>query len=113
MADEILLIMHELAANAVRHSRSRENDGTFTVRLFTAPGEYVLGEVEDGGSDWDGDLRGSARDASGLFLVLNLAAACGVSGGRRKRVVWFRVRYPSGYHKPADPWWSTVHPAPD
>jgi serine/threonine-protein kinase RsbW len=99
MADDVLLIVHELAANAVRHSRSREDGGTFTARLLTVPGEYVLGEVEDGGSDWDGDLRGSARDASGLFLVLNLAAACGVSGDRWKRVVWFRMHYPSGHHK--------------
>ena len=94
IADDVLLIVHELAANAVRHSRSREDGGTFTARLLTVPGEYVLGEVEDSGSDWDGDLRGSARDASGLFLVLNLAAACGVSGDRWKRVVWFRMHYP-------------------
>jgi hypothetical protein len=55
----------------------------------------VLGEIADGGSDWDGDLQRSARDASGLYLVLALAAACGVSGGRHGRTVWFRVHYPS------------------
>jgi serine/threonine-protein kinase RsbW len=112
MADEVLLIMHELAANAVRHSRSREDGGTFAARLLAVPGEYVLGEVEDGGSDWDGDLRGSARDASGLFLVLNLAAACGVSGDRWRRVVWFRVHYPSSHRKPLI-LGATVRPAPD
>jgi hypothetical protein len=112
MSDEVLLIMHELAANAVRHSKSHENGGTFTVRLLTIPDEYVLGEVEDGGSDWDGDLCRSARDASGLFLVLNLAAACGVSGDRWKRVVWFRVHYPSGHRKPLV-LGATVRPVPD
>jgi hypothetical protein len=110
IADEVLLIMHELAANAVRHSRSRHVGGTFTARLLNVPGEYVLGEVGDGGSDWDGDLRGSARDASGLFLVLNLASACGVSGDRRKRVVWFRMRYTCG-NRPMVVG-ATIRPAP-
>ena len=94
MADDVLLIMHELAANAVRHSKSREGGGTFTARLLDVPGEYVVGEIEDGGSNWDGDLLGSARDTSGLYILLHLAAACGVSGQRWKRVVWFRVHYP-------------------
>lgn len=110
MADDVLLVMHELAANAVRHSRSGEDGGTFTVRLITVPGQYVLGEVEDGGSDWDGDLRGSAREASGLFLVLNLAAACGVSAGRWKRVVWFRMHYP--YRRLPAILGATVRPTP-
>ena len=100
MADDVLLVMHELAANAIRHSKSREGGGTFTARLLDVPGEYVLGEIEDGGSNWDGDLLGSARDASGLYILLNLAAACGVSGQRWKRVVWFRVHYPPGHRQP-------------
>ena len=100
MADDVLLIMHELAANAVRHSKSREAGGTFTARLLDIPGEYVLGEIEDDGSNWDGDLHGSARDASGLYLLLALSAACGVSGERWKRVVWFGLHYPCGNHKP-------------
>lgn len=99
MANDVLLIMSELAANAVRHSKSREHGGTFTARLVNLPGEYVLGEIEDGGSNWAGDLPGSARDASGLFLVLNIAAACGVSGHRRKRLVWFCMRYPPGVER--------------
>jgi anti-sigma regulatory factor (Ser/Thr protein kinase) len=111
MADEALLIMSELAANAVRHSRSREDGGTFTARLLNVPGEYVLGEIEDGGSDWNGDLQGSARDASGLFLVLNLASACGVSGDSWKRVVWFRIRYPSGHRTPMT-LSATIRPVP-
>ncbi len=112
VADDVLLIMHELAANAVRHSRSREPGRTFTARLLDVPGECVLGEVEDGGSTWDGNLQRSARDASGLVLVLNLASACGVSGGGRTRVVWFRVHYPSGHHPPMSPG-DAIRPAPD
>ena len=94
MADDVVLLVHELAANAVRHTRSREDGGTFTARLLHVPGEYLLGEIEDGGSDWGGDLQGSARHASGLHLLLSLSTACGVSGEASKRAVWFRMNYP-------------------
>lgn len=94
MADDIVLLMSELSANAVRHSGSGRDGGTFTARLLDVPGHYVLGEIVDGGSDWDGDLQRSARDASGLYVLLALSAACGVSGGRHGRAVWFRVHYP-------------------
>ena len=67
--------------------------GTFTVRLLNAPGRYVLGEVLDGGSDWDGDLQRSVRDTSGLYLVIALSTACGVSGGPDGRMVWFQMPY--------------------
>ncbi len=95
IADDVVLVMSELAANAVRHSASREHGGTFTARLLHLPGHFVLGEIEDGGSSWDGDLEGSARDASGLFVVLTLASACGVTVDGCKRVVWFRIHYPA------------------
>jgi serine/threonine-protein kinase RsbW len=95
LADDVILLMSELGGNAVRHSGSGRNGGTFTARLVDLPGRYVLGVVEDGGSDWDGNLPGSARDASGLYIVMNLSADCGVYGGKRKRAVWFRMDYPS------------------
>lgn len=101
IADDVIQLMSELGANAVRHSRSREASGTFTARLLDVPGQYVLGEIEDGGSDWLGDLQQSARDASGLDLLLKLSADCGASGDSRKRVVWFRLEYPAAGPRPA------------
>jgi hypothetical protein len=102
MVDDVILLMSELGGNAVRHSRSREANGIFTARLLDLPGQYVLGEIEDGGSGWNGDLQRSARHASGLDLLLKLSDACGVSGDASRRVVWFRLRYPAGSVKLAD-----------
>ena len=94
MADDVILLMSEIGANAVRHTGSGSEGGIFTARLLDVPGEYVLGVVEDGGSDWDGNLKDSAREASGLYLVLALSVDCGVYGPRHKRAVWFRIDYP-------------------
>lgn len=97
IADEVVLLFSELSANAVAHSASGNPGGKFTVRLQHFPGQYIWGEVEDDGSDWDGKLRDSAREASGLFLVIKLASACGVDRGTNgHRVAWFRIDYTAG-----------------
>jgi anti-sigma regulatory factor (Ser/Thr protein kinase) len=89
--DDLVLVFSELSANAVAHSRSSRPGGKFTVRLRHLPCYCVQGEVEDQGSAWDGNPGASARDASGLFLVLKLASDCGVAPGTAdSRVVWFR-----------------------
>lgn len=95
--DDAVLVMSELAANAVRHSRSSDAGGRFTARLLTVPGRHVYGEMEDGGSDWDGNLRRSARDASGLDLVLTLSTTCGVAADGPARVVWFTMCCQAGW----------------
>jgi anti-sigma regulatory factor (Ser/Thr protein kinase) len=98
-ADEVVLLVSELSANAVAHSASGSPGGKFTVRLQHFPGLYIWGEVEDEGSGWDGGLWDSARDASGLFLVIKLASACGVDRETNgHRVVWFRIDYGTGDH---------------
>src|SRR5436190_7717241 len=51
-ADEVILCLSELAANAVLHSDSRRPGGTFTVRLESCPGAYIRIGVEDGGGPW-------------------------------------------------------------
>ena len=90
-ADDLVLIVSELSANASAHSRSSRPGGKFTVRLRHLPCYCVHGEVEDEGSTWDGNLDASARNASGLFLVLKFASACGVAPGTANgHVVWFR-----------------------
>jgi hypothetical protein len=90
--ETVVHLLSELSANAVVHSRTGRPGGEFIVRLQHAR-DCVWGEVEDAGSEeWDGDLTASAREQSGLFIVMALAAACGVAGRpRRHRAVWFCI----------------------
>jgi anti-sigma regulatory factor (Ser/Thr protein kinase) len=91
--ETVVHLLSELSANAVVHSRSGQADGEFIVRLQHAPGDCVWGEVEDAGSEeWGGDLAASARDRSGLFIVMALASACGVATRPKgHRAVWFCI----------------------
>lgn len=95
MADDVILLISELAGNAVCYSDSSLPGGTFTVRVADFPGDYVYAEVEDQGSDWHGDLARSAKHPHGLYLVRQLAATCGVDCCRRVRIVWFTIGYPA------------------
>ena len=91
--ETVVHLLSELSANAVVHSRSGRAGGEFTVRLQHAPCGCAWAEVEDAGSeDWGGDLAASAREQSGLFIVMALASACGVAarpGGCH--AVWFWI----------------------
>src|SRR5437588_8553572 len=75
-ADEVILCLSELAANAVLHSDSRRPGGTFTVRIESCPGAYIRIEVEDDGGPWLASAPdpGSGR---GLDIIRVLAAERG------------------------------------
>ncbi len=92
VADDVILLASEVAANAVVHTASSKG-GTFTV--VVRPGDGVIRvEVHDGGSETPpgipatDELAGSGR---GLGLVESLATRWGYLGGRDGRVVWFEV----------------------
>jgi anti-sigma regulatory factor (Ser/Thr protein kinase) len=91
--ETVVHLLSELSANAVVHSRSGLGGGEFIVRLQHTPCDCdsVWGEVEDAGSEeWGGDLAASARERSGLFIVMALASACGVAARPwGSRAVWF------------------------
>ena len=53
-ADDVILCVSELAANAVLHSNSGKPGGTYTVRAEGCPGASVCIEVEDDGGPWIG-----------------------------------------------------------
>ena len=93
-ADEVILCLSELAANAVLHSDSRRPGGTFTVRIESRPGAYIRFEVEDDGGPWLAPVPdpGSGR---GLDIIRALAAEWGVAHGPGGRTVWARFNWPS------------------
>src|SRR5215471_9099432 len=93
-ADEVILCLSELAANAVLHSNSGRPGGTFTVRIGSRPGAYVRIEVDDGGGPWLAPAPdpGSGR---GLDIIGALAAEWGIATRPAGRTVWARFDWPS------------------
>jgi anti-sigma regulatory factor (Ser/Thr protein kinase) len=93
-ADDAVLILSELAANAIVHSASRGQ--FFTVRAELYP-DYVWVEAEDLGGLWRGRL--SDGRPHGLDVVEALTGPDGwgvettTDGGR---VVWARLDLPPG-----------------
>jgi Histidine kinase-like ATPase domain len=78
VADDAILCLSELAANACLHSASQLPGGTFTVRVLILDGAEVRIEVADNGGPWtarDGDDR-----PHGLTIVASLASDSGVAG---------------------------------
>lgn len=93
--DEMLLLVSEVAANAVRHSASGDG-GEFEVAVWVIGG-MVRVEVGDQGGASEPRVAGDALSADGLTggrglrIVDALAATWGHSGDELGRVVWFEV----------------------
>lgn len=94
VADDIVLLASELAANAVVHTASGA-DGTFSVGICADVGRIRV-EVHDLGSAKAPTVHDSAATAEkgrGLCLVEMIATRWGYSGGQRGRMVWFEVEW--------------------
>lgn len=89
-ADDAITLVSELVANAVCHSHSREPGGRFTVRARLDHDGRLCIQVEDQGSDWDGDLS-TAESPHGLYLLRALSTACGTRPGHDGWVTWFTL----------------------
>ncbi len=93
--DEVLLLVSEIAANAIRHSASGHG-GEFEVTV-SVTGGLVRIEVGDQGGASEPRLTGqdAAPDAltggRGLRIVDALATKWGHAGDELGRVVWFEV----------------------
>jgi hypothetical protein len=92
LADDLVLLASELAANAVVHSRSGHPGGEFTVRAFLYPGDHVRAEVADQGGPWISRDHGDGHP-HGLDIVAAIAGAgnWGIEGGPACRVAWFQL----------------------
>jgi two-component sensor histidine kinase len=77
-ADDAILVLSELAANAVVHSASQQPGGTFTVTADIRHGQHVRIEVRDDGGPWH--HPGHQDRPHGLDIIARLATSHGVSG---------------------------------
>jgi serine/threonine-protein kinase RsbW len=93
-ADEVILCLSELAANAVLHSGSRRPGGTFSVRIESCPGAHIRIEVEDDGGPWLAPVP-HPDSGRGLDIIRVLAAEWGVATSPAGRTVWARFNWPS------------------
>jgi hypothetical protein len=96
VADDLELVVSELAANAIRHSRSGTDGGTYTVRISHQATEKVPSiwvEVLDQGSpSWDGILR--AEPTHGLSVIQHLSTWMGADDeADGHRTVYARLDY--------------------
>ena len=88
-ADDAILVMSELASNAVVHSASQGQ--FFTVRAERHP-DYIRVEAEDLGGPWRCRLRDGRPHGLDVIQALTGPDGWGVetiTGGRR--VVWARL----------------------
>ena len=86
VADDAGLVISELAANAVQHTRSGKG-GEFRVTAAVSPGEWVLILVGDDGPDdipavpAQRAVPASAESGRGLLIVAALSDAYGYADG--------------------------------
>jgi hypothetical protein len=96
VADDLEVVVSELVTNAVRHSRSGTDGGTYTVRVAhqaTEKAPYVWVEVLDLGSpSWDGVLR--PLPTHGLAVIQHLSTWMGSDDeADGRRTVYARLDY--------------------
>jgi hypothetical protein len=103
VADEVITVAWELAANACLYSSSGRPGGQFGMTVYDFTGDYVYAEVRDRGSTWDPDLSQTAESPHGLYLMQRMATTYGAAGGRRGWIIWFTVNYPTAMPVPALP----------
>jgi two-component sensor histidine kinase len=78
-ADDAILCLSELVANACLHSASAQHGGRLAVRV-QLHGAHLRVEVRDEGGPWAESQREDAQGGRGLLIVDRLASAWGRSG---------------------------------
>jgi len=91
-ADDGVLLVSELATNALTHSASGRG-GALTVTVFHRSGDVRI-EVADQGGRWPTATAGDGVHGRGLVIVGSLARAWGVTGDDSGRTVWFELDCP-------------------
>jgi serine/threonine-protein kinase RsbW len=90
-ATDTILCLSELATNAIVHSRSREPDGHFFVRVQLHD-NHLRVEVSDQGGAWAQPVNTDERNGRGLLIVDQLARAWGRTGNDQAGwTIWFEM----------------------
>jgi serine/threonine-protein kinase RsbW len=107
LADDAILCLSEMAANAILHSDSRKPGGHFTVRAEMHAG-WLRVEVHDDGGPWTVPPPGGVQHGHGLDIISQLARAWGITGGSDTGwTVWAEITCP--WH-PSTTSSNTAHP---
>jgi len=90
-AETLILLLSEVATNAVMHSRSGLPGGHFAVVVVDLlRGEYAKVTVIDDGGPWAGRAHGGdIAYRHGLSIVQDLSAGMCIEGDDAGRAVWF------------------------
>lgn len=94
--DDVELVASELAANAIRHSRSGSPGGSFVLQLVDFSDAWHIRVDDQGGPNSVGPGQKDEDDEAGrgLPVVSALARAWGVVGDQNGRAVWAEVPFP-------------------
>jgi serine/threonine-protein kinase RsbW len=92
--DEAVLLVSELATNALEHTATR-NGGQFQVTVCCGDTSLTIGVSDNGsGQTPHAELPDpESENGRGLGLVELIADRWGHSGGRHGRTVWFELRW--------------------
>ncbi|HTU74577.1 MAG TPA: ATP-binding protein [Trebonia sp.] len=98
--DDLLMIVSELAGNAVKHTRSGAPDGLFTVDLAWSPDAVRLSVGDQGSGEVPALRPRTAQDEDnetgrGLFLVEALSTGWGTVGNADGHWIWADVLWPA------------------
>jgi serine/threonine-protein kinase RsbW len=90
-ADDAVLCLSEMAANAILHSNSRKPGGHFTVRAEMLSDRLRV-EVHDDGGPWTVPPPDGLRHGHGLHIISQLARTWGITGDAGTGwTVWFTI----------------------
>ncbi|WP_433477701.1 ATP-binding protein [Spirillospora sp. CA-142024] len=96
--DDVLLVLDELAVNAIQHTRSGEEGGRFTVDISMDVAGVILYVTDQGGSDEPRvrSLAELAEGGRGLLAVDALAVTWSCTGSSKGRTI--RATFPARPH---------------
>ena len=95
--NDVVQIASELAANAILHTASGEEGGTFTLHLATFSDHWHVRVDDQGGPNMptvQPSAEATADAGRGLAVVAALSSAWGVLGDEYGRAVWAEIPFP-------------------